>query len=291
MRARSWLCALAVGLGAVAPVAGPVTSACAAGTPRAVLVVDTGPVTHRFCVELDDDAVSGLELIKLANAQYGLHYQFGHGGKAVCVLDHVGSASENCLNEDAFWAYWRADDEGNWSTQSQGAGSAVVRNGDVDGWSYGEGRGASNHQKPGSGEAGERITFGSVCAKVDDDPGDGTDPGGGDGPGAGGTPDPSASPSVSPTPNKKKNGPSPGASPKADDRRLDSAPDVSELTLTPTPGATPAPSVSGLPAGALSEEEQQEEESGLPLAGVLAGAAALAMAGVAFFVLRKRASS
>ena len=73
--------------------------ACAGEGPHAGLVVDTGARVIELCVSLDDAEVSGLHLIELAAQQHGLSYGFGMGGGAVCRLDGVGPAGDDCFAE------------------------------------------------------------------------------------------------------------------------------------------------------------------------------------------------
>src|SRR5687768_15480175 len=102
MKLRSWFIALALATGVSAPVVGPAATACAAEGNRAALVVDTGRgQVLEMCVELNDDSVSGIDLIKLANQQWDLDYVLGYGGRGVCRLANVPDErpSEECLND------------------------------------------------------------------------------------------------------------------------------------------------------------------------------------------------
>lgn len=140
------------------PVGLPPDVACAAGEPRAVLVVDTGADELRFCVALGSERVSGIELIKLAGEQHGLDYALGHGGGAVCRLAGVGADGGDCFEEyPDFWGYWRGDGAGGWMWSSAGAMSTSVEDGDVEGWSWGRGDSGSTHPPP------PPTTFDDVC--------------------------------------------------------------------------------------------------------------------------------
>jgi hypothetical protein len=165
-------------LGGLFPVAGPTVAACAAEGPSAVLVVDTERPAgqHRLCVALPDPSVTGIELIELANQQHGLQYRLGYGGNVVCQLAGVGYQSDECLNDGPeFWGYWRGDGSGGWEWSSGGGNSTVVRDGDVEGWSWGTGNDGSSHPAP------PETTFASVCGRSagspeqpkDNDKGDG----------------------------------------------------------------------------------------------------------------------
>lgn len=147
MRSRLWL--VAVLLAGAAPQVFGATAACAGTDDRAALVVDTGESTFSFCVSLPDDSVSGLELIELANDQYGLQYRFGDGGQAVCMLANVGAEGDDCFGKyPDFWGFWRGNGSGGWTWSSVGAGSTLVRDGDIQGWSWGSGQDGSTHPQP-----------------------------------------------------------------------------------------------------------------------------------------------
>lgn len=145
---------------ALFPLVGGAAPACAAETPRAVLVVDTGESEHRFCVSLPAEEVSGIQLIELAADQHGLSYKLGYGGGAVCMLAGVGPTGDDCFEDHPnFWGYWRGDGSGGWVWSSSGAGSTRVGDGDVEGWSWGSGSNGDTHQRPPA------TTFGDVCAQ------------------------------------------------------------------------------------------------------------------------------
>lgn len=154
-------------LGGSLSLAAPAPGACAAEGPRAVLVVDTEQSggQYRYCVALDDEQVSGIHVIELANEQYGLDYRLGYGGNAVCVLAGVGYESDECLKEGPeFWGYWRGNGSGGWNWSSTGAHMTVVEDGDVEGWSWGTGQDGSSHPQPPA------TKFGSVCEVAEDEP-------------------------------------------------------------------------------------------------------------------------
>lgn len=156
-------------------------NACADTDQRAVLVVDTGSAALRYCVVLNADSVSGIELIQLASAQHGLQYRLGFGGKAVCQMDGVGPDSDDCFADyPDFWGYWRGDGSGGWTWSSIGAASTRVEPGDVEGWSWGSGQDASTHPQPPA------TTFDDVCPAIAPSPTPSGTPGGGGGSGGSG---------------------------------------------------------------------------------------------------------
>ncbi len=156
---------LALGLALVAPVLAPAfegaggSAACAAGRHHAALVVATGAKTTTYCVALTATTVSGLRLIELAAAQYGLEYRFGFGGQAVCELNGVGAAGGDCFGDyPNYWGYWHGTGSGGWTWAGSGAGSSSVGDGDVDGWSWGAGDSGSTHPPP------PHVGFTGVCS-------------------------------------------------------------------------------------------------------------------------------
>ena len=143
MKPRSALVALALGCGALFPVAGASEVACASGgRPRAALVVDAGDQggVRTYCVALDADQVSGIRLIELAHRQHGLSYYLGYAGSGVCMLAGVGYREEECFKAGrSYWAYWHGNGSGGWSYATAGAADSSVGDGDVEGWSWGDG--------------------------------------------------------------------------------------------------------------------------------------------------------
>jgi hypothetical protein len=124
----------------LSPVVGVAPDACAATTPHAALVVDTGAEAERFCVRFPGErtSVSGIELIELAGIQHGLSYRLAQfdEGVAVCMLADVGRATGECLGTP-YWTYWHGDGSGGWVYSSVGAGKWTVTDGAVEGWAWG----------------------------------------------------------------------------------------------------------------------------------------------------------
>ncbi len=149
--------AFAFGVALVVPVLAPAlvnagtVCASASGRAHAALVVDTGARATTYCVALDADSVSGIHLIQLAGAQYGLAYRLGFGGQAVCELNGVGAAGSDCFGDyPDFWGYWHGTGSGGWSWAGSGAGSALISDGEMDGWVWGQGDSGATHDAPPS---------------------------------------------------------------------------------------------------------------------------------------------
>jgi len=145
-RIRATLVAIAVlvgvaSVGVVTPdIARP---AGAAGSNRAMVVVDTGTSVHRVVVTFSG-SITGVQALELAGAQ-PVVYSFAGQGGAVCRLFGVGrDAGPNCLGgadgDNRYWAYFRAPAGTSTYTYSRaGAGSTQVHDGDVEGWKFGTG--------------------------------------------------------------------------------------------------------------------------------------------------------
>lgn len=291
MKRRGLFC-VALLVGGLFPTGFAAPSACASEGDHAVLVIDDGSSDFALCVQLNAPVVSGLELIELAGDQYDLQYRFGYGGRAVCQLANVPTTPppDECFEQGKpFWGYWRDGDSGDWTWSGTGAATTEVRDGDVEGWSFGEGNSGETHPPPPLED------FDAACAdhlateKQDEDPPDGQpgpdeerpepDPTGGAEEGGRGREqgDRSAEPAHGPE--------------LSDERRLDSAPEPSEfddpLARPVEPGDEPSPQPS-LPAGATSADAEPQE---FPAAGILAIVATIAMAGVAAYLLTKRKST
>jgi hypothetical protein len=297
------LAAAAFLFGGLVPLAGPISAACAAEGPSAVLVVDTEQTggSHRFCVSLPDGSVSGIELVELANQQHGLQYRLGYGGNVVCQLAGVGYESDECLREGPeFWGYWRGDGSGGWDWSSSGGHATRVENGDVEGWSWGTGNDGSSHPAPSS------TTFASVCGRPADpsggsDGGGGKD-GGGSGAGTGGDPskgasgkDNDASAAVPDIADRveaaRKAGDAAGKdSPK---KRAPNRKDGTDEDAKPDPARSNDPVPEPTPTAAAAEPTSftDDDPTGVPVGGVLAAVAAALCVGGAVFLQRRRSRS
>ena len=287
---RIWALPLAFLFGAL-PVPGAGQEiACAAPSPSAALVVDTGSSALSYCVELDASSVSGLHLIELASSQHGLAYKFGYGGNAVCMLAGVGPTGDDCFEQSPnFWGYWRGGGSGGWTWSGTGGGSTSVGDGDVEGWSWGSGQDGSTHPKPPA------TTYASVCGSADPKPtsssdptkrkrgakkrSDGTSPD--SGAGAGNEASADAGGAVAPTAIGRKTR---GA------RR-------SPPNRVPVVGGSPTPSPSSQSEGSVAQEDaaitasKGQEDKGPPMAGLIGLALATCLGIGTSFVLRRRRTS
>jgi hypothetical protein len=153
---------------AVPALVAPAPAACATTASEGLhagLVVDTGGGATTYCVALDGDSVTGLHLIALASAQYGLSYRLGFGGLAVCQLEGVGPDGDDCFADyPDFWGYWHHAGGTSWSWASTGAGSAQVEDGDMDAWTWGSGDTGDSHPSPPA------LAFDDVCVPASQPP-------------------------------------------------------------------------------------------------------------------------
>lgn len=129
----SVLAAVALGIG--------VREVDAQGPNRAGLVVRLGDgnVLTR-CVEFDEAEISGYELMERAGLEVARRAD-GLGG-IVCSIQGIGCPVGNCFCQCSgstctYWSYWHLVG-GQWSYSSLGADIHRVRNGDIEGWSWGE---------------------------------------------------------------------------------------------------------------------------------------------------------
>jgi hypothetical protein len=128
--------------------AAPATSGCRAvgggevagpGPARATVVVDTGsgPVWSA-CVSFSG-TISGTKALELAGATIAdldpVYDSYAGEGRAVCRLRGVGTDPPDCLGKSVdYWSFWV-----NGAYARGGAGSTVVRDGDVHAWRHGTG--------------------------------------------------------------------------------------------------------------------------------------------------------
>ena len=108
-----------------------------------------------MCVFFDEPTISGLDLLDRSGATYVA--EKSALGSAICKLDGQGCGypSEDCFCEyPNFWGYWVRDpDVSMWEFASTGAADHDVRDGSVDGWSWGK------DGKP----APPKVAFDEVC--------------------------------------------------------------------------------------------------------------------------------
>lgn len=118
----------------LAPVA-----AVAAVEHHAAVIVDTGETVKKVCVAFSEDQISGAEALRRAQVD-AVFASYGGRGEAVCSICGVGCPAGDCFCDPRrFWAYHRAEPGGGYTFSRSGASTTVVRDGDVEGWSWGGG--------------------------------------------------------------------------------------------------------------------------------------------------------
>lgn len=111
-------------------------------TSRAALVVAFADGrSETACVAFAEADISGYELLQRSGLP--LVVNASGAGTAVCRIADTGCPAEDCFCECQgadceYWSYWRLTDTG-WAYAQAGAHLARVRDGDVQGWTWGPG--------------------------------------------------------------------------------------------------------------------------------------------------------
>ena len=120
---------------------------------RAGLVVrfGDGSVATR-CVEFSEPQVSGYDVLMRSGLGVVAAYYSGEG-TAICKIEHEGCSVEDCLTcaYPNYWSYWHLVD-GAWVYSQASVSGYTVRNGEIEGWSW------------GSGEPPPVVPFDQICA-------------------------------------------------------------------------------------------------------------------------------
>ena len=134
----------------------PLIGVALAQTPnRAAIIVraESGDVTQ-MCVSFEEAEITGAELLERSGIEY---VQDANSlGTAVCSIEGDGCSADDCFCDyPTFWGYWtREDTADRWEFSNNGASDRTVRNGTLDGWSWGR------DGKPPP----PRLAFDEVCA-------------------------------------------------------------------------------------------------------------------------------
>ena len=108
--------------------------------------------TSEMCVLFDEDEITGAQLLERSKLEVTTDTLAL--GTAVCAIEGEGCARDDCFCDyPTFWGYWTRDGRSDWSFSQSGASDRVVRDGSVDGWSFGK------DGKP----APPDVTIGSIC--------------------------------------------------------------------------------------------------------------------------------
>lgn len=106
---------------------------------RVALVVHFGNTTLTRCVAFDEPEISGYDALERSGLSFVASFDSGNGA-AICAIENTGCPAESCLLCQAplYWSYWRFDGA-NWIYSSLGSSLTTVRNGNIEGWSWGNG--------------------------------------------------------------------------------------------------------------------------------------------------------
>jgi hypothetical protein len=132
-------------------------------TNRAGLVVvfDDGSVANR-CVGFGEESISGYDL--LVHGGFAPRSEVTSMGASICSLDGQGCGEGEdcfcqCLSSPCiYWTYWQQLPEG-WRYSNAGPATVQVRDGDVQGWVWGESR-----PNAAAESAPPELTFADICA-------------------------------------------------------------------------------------------------------------------------------
>lgn len=127
---------------ALATLAGAGSAPLAADRPNGaglVIRFGDGRIVTAY-VEFQEPAITGIELLQRAGIPVTVA-PFGGLGLAVCAIGGEGCPAEDCFCQAKqqparFWHYYGLTPDGRWVLHPVGASSRVVRDGDVDGWSW-----------------------------------------------------------------------------------------------------------------------------------------------------------
>lgn len=109
---------------------------------RAALVVSNGDgVVNTQCVNFAEPELTGYELLERSGLPAEIDYQAG--GTAVCSIEGTGCPASDCFcecrgSDCEYWSYWHQIGQ-EWEYSVVGASVYPVRNGAVEGWSWGPG--------------------------------------------------------------------------------------------------------------------------------------------------------
>ena len=123
-----------------------------------VVVLGDGTAVTR-CVEFAEDEINGFELL----SRSGLAVETGTAaiGASVCRIEETGCPGSDCFceckgSECVYWSYWHLRDDG-WQYSQAGAAIYQVKNGAVEGWTWGPGTPQDAPEPPA-------VTFDEICA-------------------------------------------------------------------------------------------------------------------------------
>lgn len=128
---------------------------------RVAVVVDfgNGQIAGR-CISFAEETISGFEALERTGLPVETDFQTG--GAAVCRIDQQGCPANDCFcacrggGDCLYWSYWHLIDDV-WNYSAAGSGIYQVRDGAVEGWSWGLGSVTQASPPP-------VVSFADVCA-------------------------------------------------------------------------------------------------------------------------------
>jgi hypothetical protein len=131
-------------------------------TNRAALIIryQDGSIETR-CVGFSEPEITGEELLQRSGLAVVMDYNALAGG-AVCSIQGQGCSVQDCFcrcqgADCQYWAYYHWVD-GGWQYSQLGASGYRVKDGSLDGWSWGPGNFSSGTEPPPT-------TFQAICAQ------------------------------------------------------------------------------------------------------------------------------
>jgi hypothetical protein len=133
------------------------------GENRAALVIryEDGSVETQ-CVAFSEPQITGEDLLQRSGLNAVIDYNALTGG-AVCSIKGLGCSVQDCFcrcqgTDCQYWAYYHWVD-GGWQYSQLGASGYQVKNGALEGWSWGPGNFSSGTEPP-------VVVFEEICART-----------------------------------------------------------------------------------------------------------------------------
>jgi hypothetical protein len=129
---------------------------------QAGLVVKFGDHYQTYCIEFSESEITGYDVLRRADLNLVVSGSASMGFAVCDINDTCGCPASKCFcrcqgSTCNYWSYHHLTN-GSWQYSQLGASSHKVRNGDVEGWGWGEG------QINASGEQPPLIPFDQICA-------------------------------------------------------------------------------------------------------------------------------
>jgi hypothetical protein len=132
---------VAFAVGAAIALASTNVATGAARNRAGVVVRHSDRHVERMCVAFGEETISGIELLERSDVPFLT--EGSALGSAICRIGATGCRpgqkdAEDCFCEyPTFWGYWTRAPDREWAFSDVGAAGREVRDGDVDGWSWG----------------------------------------------------------------------------------------------------------------------------------------------------------